>query len=146
LPEEPKESVEKEESIEYEGVVIKKKQRIKAEEFPKWLKALVDYNLKYDFASVVVVIDPEEKVRDMLKPTSIMGFVEEFGKALEKRTKLGYIAVDCTNAPQRPRGEWREFVPLLEVIRTALAVAVLYFKEPKPAWLVNEGDIVVEID
>ena len=127
-------------------MVIKKKQRIKAEEFPKWLKALVDFNLKYDFASVVVVIDPEEKVRDMLKPTSIMGFVEKFGKALEKKIKLSYIAVDCTNAPQRPRGEWREFVAFLELIRAALAVAVLYFKEPRPAWLIREGDIVVEID
>jgi hypothetical protein len=143
---EPEENAEEEESIVYEGVVIAKKQKIKAEEFPKWLKALADFNLRYDFASVVVVIDPEEKVRDMLKPTSIMGFVEKFGKALKKRTKLGYIAVDCTNAPQRPRGEWREFVPLLEVMRVALAVAVLYFKEPKPGWFVNEGDIVVEID
>jgi hypothetical protein len=139
------EDVEEEERIVYEGVVIEKRQRIRAEDFPSWLKAVVDFDLKHDFASVVVVIDPWEKVRDMLKPVDIMVFIEKFGEALKKRTRLGYIAVDCTNAPQRPRGAWRELVPLLEIMRAALAVAVLYFKEPRPRWLIREGDIVVEI-
>jgi hypothetical protein len=139
------EDVEEEERIVYEGVVIEKRQRISAEDFPRWLKALANFNLRYDYASVVVVIDPWEKVRNMLKPVDIMVFIEKFGEALKKRTRLGYIAVDCTNAPQRPRGAWREFVPLLEVMRVALAVAVLYFKEPRPRWLIREGDIVVDL-
>jgi hypothetical protein len=144
-PEEFEENVEEEERIVYEGVVIEKRQRIRAENFPRWLKALADFNLRYDFASVVVVIDPEEKVRDILKPTPIMGFMEKFGEALEKKIKLSYIAVDCCKAPPRPNRVWAAFVPLLEVMRVALAVAVLYFKEPRPRWLIREGDIVVEI-
>jgi len=120
--------------------------RAKASEFMGWLRKLAEFNRLYDLASVVVVVDPEGKLREVLRPGTLLDFVEEFSKALDSRTRLDYLVVDGTAAPKRPNRAWIEFTAFLDLIRTALCVVVIYLREPRPRWLVREGDVVVQVE
>jgi hypothetical protein len=134
-----------EEVIDFEGVTIKKSQVVKAEDFPRFLNALAKFNRKYNCASVVVVVDREGKLRDLLKPTDIAGFLNNIEIGLKQGIRLDYLTIDCTLAPPRPNKVWMVLVAFLTIIRLVLCVAVLYLKELRPKWLVREGDVVVEV-
>lgn len=118
---------------------------VKASEFLGWLRKLVKFNKVYDLASIVVVVDPEEKLREVLRPGTLVDFLKGIDRALDNGIRLDYLVVDGTAAPRRPNREWNEFRAFLDIIRPALCVAVIYVKEPRPRWLVREGDTVVVV-